>query len=328
MVADGAPVTKGRDSEARERHEGAVNEPAASDMSDSRRRPGPLSRKRGGRALGLLWRNRDPRLLRLLDELALSLDFARRRDLDADEEAALNQANKFLMKARENAAVGGEDPNEDGWAYYHAARREGMRLRSGDEVALLEIDLAKEADEKLESWRRKAVDAYPMSMDIGTMNRLVRVQQHLDEAAENDNRKRRLRSRQLRGYGVLLVLVFASLLALEFVGRGLVIGDQTTVDGWWAVAVALYGTAGGAFSAARRVASAGPKGRYPEHLWDRLTNLFRAVSGGVAALIAFAALEAGLLGEGAVTGPRVVVIAFVAGFSERFFPSLVREQEG
>jgi hypothetical protein len=263
----------------------------------------------------------------MLDELELTLEFASRRDLSPGQEAARDRASQCLARARE-VAVERNGRSESGWTLFHRARREEMRLRSDEEVAFLEVDLSKEAEEKLESWRKKAVDAYPPSSGIATVDRLVRVQQHLDEAAENDNRKRHLRSRQLQGYGILLGVVFGSLVLLEFIGRGLVAGNQASVDGWWAVAVALYGTAGGAFSAARRVASAGPKGRYPEHLWDRLTNVFRAVTGGVAALIAFAALEEGLLGEGAVTGPRVAVVAFVAGFSERFFPSLVRGQEG
>ena len=151
-------------------------------------------------------------------------------------------------------------------------------------------------------------------------------QQHLDEAADNDNRKRLLQRRQLIIYLGSLVVALLAICILEFVGRGLILAEGS-VDGWWLVAAVLYGTLGGAFSSAQRVAAAGPAARFPELRWAQLANTFRPLAGGAGALVAFAALEADALGDSlGSSGPRVALVCFVAGFSERFIPSLAAQQ--
>ena len=193
---------------------------------------------------------------------------------------------------------------------------------------MLEIDLNQEADEKLESsWRLRAVEGYRNSNDDHLIERIIAVQRHLDETAENGNRKRMLQRRQVVIYLAVLATVFVLICVLEFLGRGLLLADGA-VDGWWVVGAALYGTLGGAFSSAQRVAAARPGVRYPELRWAQLANTFRPMAGGAAALIAFAALQADLLGGAAAeSGPRIAIFSFAAGFSERFIPSLAAQQE-
>ena len=153
------------------------------------------------------------------------------------------------------------------------------------------------------------------------------MQRHLDETAENNNRKRLLQRRQLVVYLAVLVAALLIICVLEFLGRGLVLADGP-VNGWWVVSAVLYGTLGGAFSSAQRVAAAGPGTRFPELRWAQLGNTFRPLAGGAGALIAFAALEADLLGgDAGQDGPRVALVSFVAGFSERFITSLAAQQE-
>jgi hypothetical protein len=218
--------------------------------------------------------------------------------------------------------------NEEAWAWFHAARREEFRLRTPVDQELLAIDLNQEAAEKLKSsWRLKAVEEYRNGEEGRLVERIIRVQRHLDETAENENRKRMLQRRQVVIYLAVLATVFVLICILEFLGRGLLLADGE-MDGWWVVSAALYGTLGGAFSSAQRVASAGPRVRYPELRWAQLANAFRPLAGGAAALIAFAALQANLLGEAAAqSGPRVAMFSFIAGFSERFIPSLAAQQE-
>jgi hypothetical protein len=218
--------------------------------------------------------------------------------------------------------------NEEAWAWFHAARREEFRLRTPVDQELLAIDLNQEAAEKLKSsWRLKAVEEYRNGEEGRLVERIIRVQRHLDETAENENRKRMLQRRQVVIYLAVLATVFVLICILEFLGRGLLLADGE-MDGWWVVSAALYGTLGGAFSCAQRVASAGPGVRYPELRWAQLANAFRPLAGGAAALIAFAALQANLLGEAAAqSGPRVAMFSFIAGFSERFIPSLAAQQE-
>ena len=213
-------------------------------------------------------------------------------------------AGEFLAKAeRELERHGGLARNEEAWAWYHAARREELRLRPLEDLALLEIDLRQEVLEKVGSWRRKAVDRYGFQsegrlnrvirirkhVDGGSekdnrnrlLNRVVRTQKHVDEAAENDNRKRLLQRRQVIIYLALLVAVLIVICLLEFLGRGLILPDST-VDGWWVVSAVFYGTLGGAFSSAQRVAAAGPALRYPGLRWAQLANTFRPFAGGPA----------------------------------------------
>ncbi len=217
--------------------------------------------------------------------------------------------------------------NEQAWAWFHAARREEFRLRTPADQKLLEIDLEREATAKLKSsWRLEAVNNYESGDGDRLVERLIAVQRHLDEKAENDNRKRVLQRRQVVIYLGILAAVLVLICILEFLDRGLLLADGT-VDGWWVVGAALYGTLGGAFSSAQRVAAAGPGVRYPELRWAELANAFRPMAGGAAALIAFAALQADLLGGAAAeSGPRVAIFSFVAGFSERFIPSLATQQ--
>jgi hypothetical protein len=257
-------------------------------------------------------------------------------NLDEEQTAALRRARAFLGAA-EVALNDKPVRNDDGWAAYHAARRESIRLREPDDLALMDIDLGMEAEEKLGAWRRKAVDRYleptgapptgrQVSGDrIGPVARLTRVQRHLDEAVENEARTRRLQRTQLIVYLFVIAVVLALLIVIEFTDRGLLLRDaEESLDGWWAVDAFLYGTLGGAFSAAQRVAAAGADAQYPDKRWQIAANAFRAFVGGAAALVALAALRAGLLGDDAVTGPRVAVISFAAGFTERFISALTK----
>lgn len=268
-----------------------------------------------------------------------------------DQEGASERAKSFLDIAR-NALQAKPVRNEEAWAAFHAARREEIRLLAAKDLALLAVSLSKETHEKLTSWRKEAIEAYGgdalaacralqkrwrLWRRRGREDRwrrdcaecLVRIQQHLDEQAENDNRKRRLQQGQFITYVVVLVAVLVCLLVLQLFGRGvLVLDHQAPADAWWVVNAVLFGTLGGAFSAAQRVASTGPKGRYPVHRWQRVGTAFHAAAGGAAALVGFAAVHVGLLGPDALSGPRVAFVSFLAGFSERFIPSLAKQQGG
>jgi hypothetical protein len=262
----------------------------------------------------------DPRLEQAIAELDLRLEL-----VEPDDQSEASR----IARAYLNCAIGELNRrwahNEEAWAWFHAAKREELRLRSAEDLRLLEIDLTSEVNEKLQSsWRRNAVERYGLAAD--RLNRVTRIQKHIDETAENNNRKRLLQRRQLIIYLAFLTFVLLVISLLEFLGRGLILAGSS-VDGWWVVSAVLYGTLGGAFSAAQRVAAAGPTARYPELRWAQLANTFRPLAGGAGALIAFAALQANVIGSGAGdSGPRVALVSFVAGFSERFIPSLAAQQ--
>jgi len=252
----------------------------------------------------------------------LSLQLA--EPADDDQRNAQRNAHELLVSAKRELQRHWAG-NEEAWAWLHAARREEFHLRPPADLVLLEIDLSQEVQEKLGSWRRKAVDCYDVHEPL--LDRVVRIQRHIDETAENNNRKRLLQRRQLILYLAVLVAALLIICLLEFLGRGLVLAHGA-VDGWWVISAVLYGTLGGAFSSAQRVAAAGPVARFPELRWAQLGNAFRPLAGGAGALVAFAALQADLLGGAAGhDGPRVALVSFVAGFSERFITSLAAQQE-
>ncbi len=244
----------------------------------------------------------------------------RREAIRAEAEALLDRAERELAAPVAH--------NQEAWTTFHAARRKQIRLLSAPDLARLECDQRNEADEKLGSaWRKRSIGCYDAAALSGA-DLAVAIQQHLDETADNQNRKRVLRRRQLFVYLAQLVLVLLVVCVLEFRDRGLIFPDGVDPNGWWLFAAVLYGILGGAFSSAQRVASSSSSGRYPEHLWDQLAGTFRPVAGGAAALIAFAAVQSGVLGQGIeLDGDRIALVAFTAGFSERFISSLVSSQE-
>ena len=193
------------------------------------------------------------------------------------------------------------------------------------DLRLLEIDQHEEINTKLSSWRKAAVTGYPARES--RVWRVVSTQKHLDETADNDNRKRLLQRRQLVIYLGSLVAALLAICILEFVGRGLILAEGS-VDGWWLVAAVLYGTLGGAFSSAQRVAAAGPAARFPELRWAQFAEYLPTARGRCAARwlplpLSKPMLSATPLGS---SGPRVALVCFVAGFSERFIPSLAAQQ--
>jgi hypothetical protein len=261
----------------------------------------------------------DRRLAREIAELGILLDAQ-------PELAATTQARTFLDRASQAL----EHPwhgNEDGWAWYGAARRASFALLAPEALCLQEADLRHEAKVKTTDWRLDAIGACPTGDAAKRLARVRMIQQHLDRSFENDNRKRRLRRGQFVVYLGVLVVALGFTVALEFADKGLVLAAASEEpNGWWVVAVVLYGTLGGAFSAGQRVAARPSRGRYPELRWEQLTNAIRPLAGGTGALIAFAALQAGVLGDAGTFGPRVALVAFTAGFSERFIPSLTATQ--
>jgi hypothetical protein len=269
------------------------------------------------------WGQPDPRVQLEIEKLQVHLSKLC-PGYDRMRQTACRDADDYLARARDALKAPVAD-NETAWTWFHAARREELRLVPDSDLRLLEIDQREEINAKLRSWRKTAVNAYPTSE--WRVRRVVSTQKHLDETAENDNRKRLLQRRQLIIYLGSLVVALLAICVLEFVGRGLILAEEGYVDGWWLVAAVLYGTLGGSFSSAQRVAAAGPAARFPELRWAQLANTFRPLAGGAGALVAFAALEADALGASAgSSGPRVALVCFVAGFSERFIPSLAAQQ--
>jgi hypothetical protein len=198
---------------------------------------------------------------------------------------------------------------------------------SDEHLTRLADDLDLEAEEKLRSWRRRAAALHSKAFDGASdrpyrIGRLQSIQMHLDSHAENTVRKRRARGQLLGWLLGLAGAVAFGVIVLEMLDHGLLLADGDPSRSW-VLSAALYGLAGGAVSAATRVATSQADASYPEQLQARLAHIAQAAVGAIAGLIAFAGLEIGLFGANAVSGPRVAVIAFAAGFTERILSGLV-----
>ena len=190
------------------------------------------------------WRELEPRLQVEIEKLEIRLSelgpgYDRRR------QAAFRDAHVYLAHARDAL------DNQSAWTWFHAARREELWLLPDSDLRLLEIDQQEEINTKLSSWRKAAVTGYPASES--RVWRVVSTQKHLDETADNDNRKRLLQRRQLVIYLGSLVAALLAICLLEFVGRGLILAEGS-VDGWWLVR-------GGSLWNARRCLLVGAEGR-------------------------------------------------------------------
>ena len=201
----------------------------------------------------------DRRLQQEVDELRWRLN--KFESSNGRQQEARADADFFLGRA-ECELDQWHAATEEAWAWFHAARREELCFLPPNELVLVELDQKREVEEKLDSWRRKAVASYSCDAE-DRIDRIVRTQMHIDETAENNSRKRLLQRRQLMVSLGFLVAVLFVLCLLEFLGRGLVLAHGD-LEGWSAVTSVLFGAFGGAFSSAQRVATAGPSKRYPE----------------------------------------------------------------
>ncbi len=97
-------------------------------------------------------------------------------------------------------------------------------------------------------------------------------------------------------------------------------GDDPFSNAWTPVTVALFGVMGASMSAIQTL-TRNVKGRdaigIPDHILQGWVTLLRPSIGAAAALLLFAAIAAGVLFEGQLNLPAILVIAFAAGFSER-----------
>lgn len=136
--------------------------------------------------------------------------------------------------------------------------------------------------------------------------------------ADGEEEARRLAQlhRQLLCIGGILVLTLVALLLLATSAPiGLLAKPESAGNVLWRY-VALFGALGGGVSAFRSI-SGRARLRLPAHLLHGLLTAARPLLGTIPALAAFVLLQSGALGFRPTTTAAVLLVAFLAGFTER-----------
>ncbi len=254
-------------------------------------------------------------LNQLKDSLVL-----RRDQVPQDRKVHLEGALAMLGHAQR--AMEYRDLNT-GWALVHEAERESTFADNAEELLHQADRLREEVREKLGGWRQHA--ALRALGDAGSVPTVEAVREALrirNEHSHNLYHKFDLAAGQVALIGLLLLGGVLAILIASWLGAA-PLGVYTLRLGW----AALLGGVGGLLSAARGLAQ-GTQRKIPEQIADWPVTLVRPVLGATAGVGACLLVTAGMVSLGAGNEQLAPLIAaFTAGFSERYFLSILPSGE-
>jgi hypothetical protein len=254
--------------------------------------------------------------------------------------AALPPIQSLLTQAQEALEAGDIDW---GWRCLHTARR--LELLGLDDAELrAAADAMREESEKLVGWRKKAVSNLLVAPKDGAglaLSSVFRAAVLRDEHYDNQAYKDALR----RGHAVRLAIVLAGVLTALAVwvktgalnGADWATAASTTgaplVDAYKAlVSVAVFGLLGATVSAILAVPDSRGTTRIPETASMVRVTVLRLFMGPAAAVLLYFVAESKLarsiLRFDTVDIYTILVVAFVAGFSERLVLRVVETIAG
>ena len=245
----------------------------------------------------------------------------------------LDVARDLLKEA--SSLLGSGDLN-GGWHAFYGARYHETFALDEHELRIRARELAREGEKKLkDSWRGDAVSDLLASVALvsesskqshssrppsATQNvadlprRVAEAQRLVDDRAGNVYRRLDHTRDQLIVSGLVALPAFAVLIALLATGAVSITSSEPDETGV-IYGVVLFGILGGSFSAGLSVLKAPVERAIPEVLSSGLTTVFRTMAGAIAALAAYAFLQAGVI---SIEDPSAAyAVAFAAGFSER-----------
>jgi ADP-ribose pyrophosphatase YjhB (NUDIX family) len=231
-----------------------------------------------------------------------------------------------IITEAENAV---ENADIDGaWKYFQTARR--LELASSTALDAPAIALRDEADQKLSSWRKKAVAELLSPSQTLTAQKLCAAAQIIDEHSNNEAYKDALRRanmlRLLIALGIAILVLF--LVAHNDVLTAVTQSDSDKQNLFRVLAgVALFGWLGATISAVLTYPSTSASPRIPELVLNARVTLLRLLMGPASAIVIYFAMRTELsrnIFKFADTGYIFFVVAFVAGFSERLLLKVIR----
>lgn len=227
---------------------------------------------------------------------------------------------------------------DQAWRLFHAARRLELLGLEGEALTAAAVGIREEA-EKLGSWRRRAVESLLKSKEgkEPTVARVFRAAVLRDEHYDNESYKDALRRGHAVRMALVLVAIVIAILLLAWRGilpsDGWTIGPGGEIDLFKAlVSVVVLGLLGATVSAV--VAAPDPRAstRIPETASTVRVTVLRLFMGPAAAiliyLVANSKLSKTIFRFDAADPFTMLVIAFVAGFSERLVLRVVQAIAG
>jgi hypothetical protein len=257
------------------------------------------------------------RSARLRAEIAKREEWIKGRDkrVSAHAQRALDLARSILNSAQARQA----DLNA-AWTLVMHADCVLLEALTDAELRARATTLREEVDEKLTNWRKKG--ALRLLKQSAANPSLVDVQEALrmlNEHSDNVYVRFDLLADQILRIG--LVLLASLIVALIASANGIIpLAAYTSMLGW----SMLLGAIGALLSAARTLSNTSRRQKIPEQLADTPVTLMRPIIGAAAGTLAAILVLAGVASIGA-KDDRIapLVAAFLAGFSERFFLSLI-----
>lgn len=238
---------------------------------------------------------------------------------DPDLRSFIDSADVILKAAREAL---GADLNT-GWSLVHRAERTIAAADNQDQLCARAVRLRAEACEKLSGWRQKAAVEGLGDPGKATLPGVQMAMDMMNEHAANQYHKAELLTGQLLVIGLITGVLILAVLGVSYANvRPL--GDYAESLSW----AALFGALGGTLSAARSLTEGTKSKRIPEQVYSWPITLARPLVGAAAGIGAFLLLLAGVVSVAALDTQLAAVSAgFLAGFSERYFLSLIPSGE-
>jgi hypothetical protein len=213
-----------------------------------------------------------------------------------------------------------ENRLDAGWAVLHLAQRTAIQSYLDEDVQAVVISLRNECDEKLRGWRRSATaDQLGKAGSTPSRENVQQAMKTLHEHSDNTYHKLDLIHDQLRVLGPTLLVALVVFAAAVVYGK-YDIGELKAGD---LLMVMLLGALGGALSAVRAT-SKGSERKIPDRLFAAPVTLLRPIVGATAATGVALVLQAGVAKLGDGSRIALLAAAFAAGFSERWFLSLMQ----
>ncbi|MGZ5436200.1 MAG: hypothetical protein ACXWID_06920 [Pyrinomonadaceae bacterium] len=264
------------------------------------------------------------RLKNALDEYEIKLHHRIDRQPFVAGSPWAKAAKECLGRARQALE---ESLFDSGWQHLHTAQSLEIWVFTDDEVRTAREAACREAT-KLAGWRKGTIESLvccdPASPNPanGELQRRELYQATLirNEQFNNLYHKIRVRARSLKvAFFVLAVIVTAApLLALVF--------RIQAVNWKMLAAVEFFGVLGAALSVASSLTRSSVDASIPQQVLASVVTWMRPAIGAGAALAAYLFLKAGLVPAlKPASTVSALVIAFVAGFSERFITGAVED---
>ena len=258
---------------------------------------------------------------------AYELELKGRAANDASLAAGLMRIREILASAR----AGAEDGDlEQGWKCFLVAQRVELLYLVGTEVKAAAVAIHKEA-EKLNPWRKAAVLATlgdPVRNDVSSKD-VFRAALVRDEHFNNEAYKDGLRRGSALRLALLMIAVLMALLGLGYNGylaEVLSIPSASASSaganlGHVLLSVGTVGLLGAIVSAITDMQKENSSARIPEMASSFRVMILRLFMGPASAIVLYFAIRSSIsksiINLDQVDGYVILVVAFVAGFSER-----------